>query len=616
MDDLIAFYERELGQLRGSLAEFAERFPKAAARLSISGQRSEDHHVERMIESAALLNARVTARLEDEVPEFTKPLLEIAYPEYLRSFPSCAIACFESSPALARLTKPAVIKRRAELKTRTGEYPFETVYDVTLAPMRVAGAMYQTPTSAPSNLCLPKQTTAVLSISFEALDTSADLRNIAPQIVRIFVDGNPTMVASTIDALLQRALGAFLEVNGSGRWIALPGVPFSPVGFDDGDAMIGRADQQQSPFRLLLEYFAFPQKFDFIDLDLASMSRAVGSCSRISLHVPLRDAHGESSTASVLDELGGANFRLSCTPVINLFGCPAEPVALKDVTVPVYPLVPQTLAPEESSAWTVDAVRAVLQDDNGSTIVPVSAFESLTHEGGIGRRSARSPFFWIAGRDRRLTEFLAGQNLLLSFVDLDGQSVEPEAVEQIEADLRCTNRNLPASLIPGDPAGDFVYGGQALGSHIAMLRRPTVSLPRPEKTGRYWNLVSLLSAGTFSLNQTGLPALKEMLAAHIPQDFHSARRHVDAIVGLASEAATEWVVGKPQSRLERGLRIRLTVDDSALSGYALSTFARVLESVFVRYAPTSGFVQVVLVSSLDGSELTRSQLLRGTATLI
>ena len=65
MDDLIAFYERELGQLRGSLAEFAERFPKAAARLSISGQRSEDHHVERMIESAALLNARVTARLED-----------------------------------------------------------------------------------------------------------------------------------------------------------------------------------------------------------------------------------------------------------------------------------------------------------------------------------------------------------------------------------------------------------------------------------------------------------------------------------------------------------------------------------------------------------------------
>ncbi|MDL5428951.1 type VI secretion system baseplate subunit TssF, partial [Escherichia coli] len=74
------------------------------------------------------------------------------------------------------------------------------------------------------------------------------------------------------------------------------------------------------------------------------------------------------------------------------------------------------------------------------------------------------------------------------------------------------------------------------------------------------------------------------------------------IVGLASEAATEWVVGKPQSRLERGLRIRLTVDDSALSGYALSTFARVLESVFVRYAPTSGFVQVVLVSSLDGSE--------------
>ncbi|CAB3796484.1 hypothetical protein LMG28688_04316 [Paraburkholderia caffeinitolerans] len=616
MDDLIAFYERELGQLRASLAEFAERYPKVAARLSLSGQRSEDPQVERMIESAALLNARVSARLDDDVPEFTKPLLELAYPEYLRAFPSCTIACFENSPALAQLKKPAIVSRRTDLKTRTGEYRFKTAYDVTLAPLRIADAGYRLPAIAPAGVRLPEGTTGIMSIAFDALIEGMDLRRIVPDTVRVFVDDTPPVVAATMDALLQRALGAFVELDASGQWTALPQVPVSPAGFDDDDALIERADGRRSSFRLLLEYFAFPQKFDFLDIDLVTLLRGAGPHSRVSLHVPVRGLHPDSFAARALAQLRSASFRLSCTPAINLFPCPAEPVALKDIAAPLYPLVPQALASGQIAVWTVDAVRAVVQGAGGTSTMTVPGFESLAHHDGPRGPGTREPFFWTVERDERLPELLAGQDTLLSFMGLDGRLIELDGVEQIEADLRCTNRSLPAAIDPGAPAGDFAKIDGAPGSRVVMLRRPTASLPRPEKTGRYWNLVSMLSPGTFLLNQAGLPALRELLSGHVPQVSQPAAKQIDAIVGLASETAMEWIVEEPLSRLERGLRVRLSVDDSALAGYALSTFARVLESVFVRYACANSFVQLVFISAHNGSELARGRLLRGTSPLV
>ncbi|WP_028222823.1 type VI secretion system baseplate subunit TssF [Paraburkholderia oxyphila] len=646
MDDLISSYERELGQLRASLAEFAERYPKVAARLSISGQRSEDPQVERMIEAAALLNARITARLEEDVPEFTKPLLEVAYPEYLRPFPSCTIACFESSEKVEQLTKPAVIGRRAKLvipiatdsksdsrtdsrtearstteakaekKNDAEGYHFETAYEVTLAPLRIADAGYRLPSAAPSSVRLPEDTTGIISITFAASVAGTDLRGISPDTLRVFVDGDQPVVAAAIDALLQRAPGAFVEVDASGRWTALPQVPVSLAGFDDKDALIERAGRRRSPFRLVLEYFAFPQKFDFIDIDFAALLRGAGPRSRVSLHVPVRGLHPDSFAARALGALRSTSFRLSCTPAINLFPCPAALVSIKDSTTPVYPLVPGQLSLERTAIWTVDAVRAQVQGANGASTVTIPGFESLGHYADTHRSGKREPFFWKVERDERLPEFFAGQDTLLSLVGLDGRLIEPEGIEQIDADLRCTNRNLPAEINPGKPGGDFDKADYDSASRIVMLRKPTASLPRPEKPGRYWNLVTMLSPGTFSLNQAGLPALKELLSGHVPQVSQPAPRHIDAIVGLASETAMEWIVEEPLSRLERGLRVRLSIDDSVLAGYALSTFARVLESVFVRYAPENSFAQLVLVSAHNGSELARGQLLRGTSALV
>lgn len=145
MEELLPYYERELAFLRRYSRDFAERYPKIAGRLAMSGDGCDDPHVERMIESFAFLTARVSKKLDDDYPEFTEALLEVLYPHYLRPFPSCSVAHFDVRGVAAQLSAPVTIPRGTFLTTRIVrkvECRFRTAYDVTFAPVRVASATF------------------------------------------------------------------------------------------------------------------------------------------------------------------------------------------------------------------------------------------------------------------------------------------------------------------------------------------------------------------------------------------------------------------------------------------------------------------------------------------
>ena len=116
MKDLLPYYERELAFLRSHSREFSERYPKLAGQLLLSGDGCEDPHVERMIESFALMTARVSKRIEDSYPQFTEALLGVLYPHYLRPFPSCSIAYFEQPDTPS--SEIPFIPRGTELQSR------------------------------------------------------------------------------------------------------------------------------------------------------------------------------------------------------------------------------------------------------------------------------------------------------------------------------------------------------------------------------------------------------------------------------------------------------------------------------------------------------------------
>ena len=81
---LLEYYNRELQFMREMGAEFAEAYPRIAARLGMDGIECADPYVERLIESFAFLAARVQLKLDARHPDFTQHLLEMVYPHFLR----------------------------------------------------------------------------------------------------------------------------------------------------------------------------------------------------------------------------------------------------------------------------------------------------------------------------------------------------------------------------------------------------------------------------------------------------------------------------------------------------------------------------------------------------
>src|SRR3954453_23693554 len=103
IDELLTYYNGELAFLRELGAEFAQKYPKVAARLLLESDKCEDPHVERLLEGVAFLTARIRHKIDDEFPEIPDSLLGILYPPFQRPLPSMSIVQFLLNRAQANL---------------------------------------------------------------------------------------------------------------------------------------------------------------------------------------------------------------------------------------------------------------------------------------------------------------------------------------------------------------------------------------------------------------------------------------------------------------------------------------------------------------------------------
>ena len=118
---LLRHYNLELQHLREMGAEFAQQFPKIAARLGMSGLEVADPYVERLLEGVAFLAARVQLKLDAEFPRFTQALLEIVYPHYLAPTPSMAGRAAASRTSDDPVSRPRreTVPRGTTMQSRT-----------------------------------------------------------------------------------------------------------------------------------------------------------------------------------------------------------------------------------------------------------------------------------------------------------------------------------------------------------------------------------------------------------------------------------------------------------------------------------------------------------------
>ena len=610
MEDLLPYYERELAFLRQHSRQFAERYPKLAAQLLLSGEGCDDPHVERMIQSFALLTARVSKKLEDSYPQFTEALLNVLYPHYLRPFPSCSIACFDHGAS--ELSSVGSIPRGTELHSRPikgAVCKFRTAWDLELAPVSIGDLDFEPVATAPSEVRLPLGCHALLSFSLSVRGTAQEGGIGKLGKLRVYIDAEPSVASALRDALFLRTLKVY-AAGSDQRWRIARENLIGEVGFGEDEALIDMPTTSHGAYRYLTEYFCFPEKFNFFDIDIAATPSSLHGKGCITLHIALGDLRADSDASRLLQTLTSQNLRLGCVPVVNLFAQRGDPIRVTNRQV-AYPVVADSRRAYAYDVYSIDAVRRVRQTAQGEAITEFRSFFSLRH----GESPERNGYYWYAQRDPLVAENSPGYETSLSIVDADFDPVQPKT-DVLSLQLTCTNRDLPALMSVGLPSGDlFLEGGSSVRS-IKLLRKPSQPYRFDHRRDGQWRLISHLSLNHLSLTASGLAAFQEMLALYDLPRTAASRRQIEGLLNITQTTKTVWMPGQPFACFVRGVEVCLTIDESSFVGSGLDVFVRCIDRFLGLYVSLNSFIQLVVVSNRTGEELIRCAPRNGDSILL
>jgi len=591
-DDLLLYYERELDYLRKSAMLFAEKHPKVASRLALEPTKCEDPHVERLLEAFAFLTARVHLKLDDEFPEISEALLSVVYPQLVRPVPSMSIVEFQLDPDKGKLTGGVTIPRHTPLYSKpVSGVPctFRTCYETKLWPISVqAGELSATSRLKPA----VRSSDSALAIRLE-LRCARDLSFAAlrPPSLRFYLDGESGFVNTVYELLfsrLNRIVIRDLTPNSGRSPVILPASALQAVGFDRDDAMVPYPASSFAGHRLLMEYFAFPEKFLFVELSELHAVAEAGFGEAIEVIFLLSDVEGNGRLQRLELELSKKTFRLGTSPVVNLFPQVAEPIQLNQRRAE-YPLIPDVRRPYSVEVFSIDEVAGINTTDQ--TTMSYEPFYSLRHS----ERGRERGCFWLARRrpSNRLND--DGSDVSLSLIDLSMRNADPAAT-LLSIRTTCTNRDLPGRLPFGNQDSDFEMEGPVAMKRIVALRKPTATIRPPMGQGILWRLVSHLSLNYLSLVEEGTDALKEILRLYDVGRTSWAQNVIESIIGIRTRRDVARLVSEQGISLARGLRVEMEVDEERFTGAGAFLFGAVLERFLGMTASLNSFTQLSITT--------------------
>jgi type VI secretion system protein ImpG len=582
--ELLPYYERELTFIRQMAAEFKEKYPKVAGRLLLEPHTCDDPHVERLIEAFALLSARVHHKLDDEFPEITEALLEVLYPHYLKPVPSQAIVQFQLDPTQSQVTAPIEIPRGTPVHTRPEQgtvCSFRTCYPVTLSPLRVTGVSM----SAVNRFTSPgayADVGAVLRIQMECL-SGLRLAQLPLQSIRFYIDGESAAAHSLYEFLFLNTLRISLRTTTpAGAQAILPAKSLQQVGFGRDEGMLPYSDRSFLGYRLLQEYFTFPEKFLFFDLTGLDRLSLTDFGSAFEILISFKEPESKHLVPALEQSITANTFQLGCTPVVNLFERVAEPIRLSH-TKAEYRVVPDLHRQSTTEVYSVDRVTSTTPYLQEPQIF--EPFYSLNHS-----RDETQKRFWYTHRRPSFRKNDNGTEVYISLVDLDFNSALP-AVDMLSLRVTCTNRDEASRLKLSGEYGELETEGVAP-VRARCLQKPTPSVRVPMRSGLQWRLISHFSMNYLSIVEKGREALQEILRLYDFNDDPAIRKQIAGIVSLASKPCVSRILSPTGVTFCRGTDVTIEFDQNEYIGTGVFLLSSVLQRFLGLYSSLNSFTRL------------------------
>ncbi|MEG1112418.1 type VI secretion system baseplate subunit TssF [Citrobacter freundii] len=579
------YYREELDYLRQLGKLLAEDKPYLARFLA---EKEGDPDVERLLEAFAFLSGGLRQKLEDEFPEFTHGIIRMLWPNYLRPVPAMTVIEYQPKN---NLNAPVQVCRDELVRSCTVNGSLSSGQGVladrelTLPPVchfTLARDLWLQPLyiqDVHNNSTLKE---GIIDIDFSA-GNGISPRDLDLNKLTFWLGNDDDYTRHQLYLWFSERLMNAELVCGEHR-VSLPDLWLDAAGFESEDALLPWPKNVHNGYRVLQEYFCYPESFFFFHLrDAAPLPEdfPVGNFTlRLRFNQPL----------PVDIKLRRSSLRLHCTPAVNLFVHHAEPVRA-DGSLAQYPLHASHKHPDSYDIFRVKSVSSKIAasddvSDLGESVRLWPEFESFNHQIEYSRQ--REVIYW---HNRIKTSLLhRGLDHAIAFVHADGGVPEASRLkgEVITAELVCTNRMLPVELHTGDICVSI--GKNPSVASFSNIMRPTRPLYPVMDGDMHWSLISSMNLNYLSLLDRD--ALVQILrtfdlpGVHHPQQARLSRQKLDAIEKMETKPVDRLFKGVPV----RGLATTLWMNPAPFvcegEVYLLGT---VLSQFFALYASINSF---------------------------
>ncbi|NOQ35141.1 MAG: type VI secretion system baseplate subunit TssF [Methylococcaceae bacterium] len=608
---LLRYYNTELHHLREMGGEFAAEFPKIAARLGMDGFECADPYVERLLEGFAFLAARVQLKVDAEFPRFTQHLLEMVYPNYLEPTPSMAVVQFQPDLTEGSLDEGFVIERDTELRSQIikGEQTaceYRTAHDVTLWPLEITEAEYLSGAGAVANLDVPSLSGLKAGIRLR-MRTTAGLKfnEISLDKLPIYLRGTGELPMQLYEQLISNSFAVCVQSAQKPRqWQhIIKDKPIKRFGFNDSQSLLKYSPRSFQGYRLLQEYFAFPERFMFAEL--TGIANAIKDCDTDELDFIIML---DCSQSRLINAVEKSQFALYCSPAINLFPKRVDRIHVTQMHSEFH-ILPDRSRPMDFEVSQVTEVVGIGNDGNTNETQDFLPFYQYSDELSNSQQQAYYALHrqqrQYSSKQRRLgpRSSYIGNEVFISLVDAKEAPYSKE-LRQLSIKTLCTNRDLPLQMPVGIGKTDFTMPKGAPVQSVKCVAGPTKPKPSHADGETAWNFISHLSLNYLSLidnnHKEGATALRTLLKLYADYGDASIQKQLEGLLSVSSNPIVRRINTQGPIVFGRGLEITLLFDEGLFEGSGVFLLGAVLETFLARYVSINSFTETVIKTTERG----------------
>lgn len=595
--DFLRAYEEELGFLRNSGASFAEDHPALAA--GLSPNQVQDPSVERLLEGVAFLSARVGLKLKTSEQLIAKELLQAVTPVLVQPVPSVAVVSLGLDDNLHQIAAPIKVARGTVLRmgapSVAGQCQFRTVQDLDLYPWRLQGARYVGSAGmaalAPGLPSSMKSAKAAIVLNLE-IGKQAQATGFSATDLTLFLGGEGVMASSRVlMSLLCDALGVAVLADGQCLGGSAGKPLFSVPGFAADEALFDRGHAQYSGHRILAEWFAMPERFQFVRCRLGGDSGVkVQSVANVQICIALT-----SDRAYLIDDVSRTSWSTGAVPVVNEYSVRLDRMLWNAAQTECH-LVVDRLQPNAHEILDVEDV-SVYQ--KGGSAVPARAVLDPAHDAKLAPysyhviRRIRAPWRLRASaptQDRNASP-ITTMHLTLVAPNTPEQVV---LVDQVGVTARVCDGDRPQQLwrTPGVRWSIEASGGM----RVSVLVPPTPCTRRHLHDVDTWGLVATLrqSLETFLGHDPNRLAqrLREVIARFVLDDSARSQRMLESIRSVRARSGVRAVPGGGPLAYCRGVVIEIGTNVEDVDNAQMFLFSMIVDRFLAGHCSINGFTQL------------------------